>query len=313
MEKQDLDSSFFSNIKMSQIQKFKICCLTYNMHGQCPTNEELNQLLNIHKEKNFDIYAIGSQECLRSIFKSLFYSDKSKWENLLKSFFGENYEMKASVTLAAIHIIIFVKKSIRNNIRNITFNSIKTGANYNLGNKGAVGVWFTFININIMIINSHLAARKENSEIRNNSFEYIIKNMNPNFKKLDFIVFMGDLNYRLNNNKIEINKIRNDYLELLEFDQLSFEKRRIKLISNLGFKEGKINFLPTFKYRNNTDEFDVRNIKKQPAWTDRILYTKRETCFGILDVEQIEYDSMQNIIMSDHKPVYSYFNLSIRV
>jgi inositol-1,4,5-trisphosphate 5-phosphatase len=81
----------------------------------------------------------------------------------------------------------------------------------------------------------------------------------------------------------------------------------------IRFEEGKINFLPTFKYKNNTDNFDADNINKLPAWTDRILFTKRTTNFSVLDVQLIEYNSMQNIIMSDHKPVYSYFNISIRI
>jgi hypothetical protein len=45
------------------------------MHGLVPNEEQIKNLLDPHK--NFDIYAIGSEECLRSIFKSLFYSDKS--------------------------------------------------------------------------------------------------------------------------------------------------------------------------------------------------------------------------------------------
>ena len=312
MEK-NLDISYFSNINNKEIKTYSICCLTWNMHGQSPNNEELNELLYNHKEKNFDIFVIGSQECLRSIFKSFFYSDKSIWENHLKIYFGKEYEMISSVTLVAINIIVFVKKSIKKYIKQINFNSIKTGANYYLGNKGAVGIWFNFFNINIMFINCHLAANKENCEKRNCNFEYIIKNMNSNFSQFDFIIFMGDLNYRLNNNNIKIDNIRNNFLYLLDYDQLIYEKKIHKKIFSFGFKEGVINFLPTFKYYHNTDEFDVHNNKKLPAWTDRILYLKQETRFGILDVQQIEYNSMQNIIMSDHKPVYSYFNISIRI
>ena len=297
-------------IKTKIITK-NICCLTWNMHGQTPSNEDINKLLKNHKEKNYDIYVIGSQECLRSIFKSLFYSDKSIWENQLKIFFGNEYEMLLSVTLAAINMIIFIKKNLKEEIKHINYNTIKTGAKNLLGNKGAVGIWFNFYNINIMFINSHLAANKKFSEKRNDNLEYIMQNMNPHYLNLDFIVFMGDLNYRLNNALININDIKINYLKYLEFDQLTFERKKIKSV--LGFKEGKIKFLPTFKYKNNTDEFEYDNINKQPAWTDRILYIKRETSFNVFDVEQKEYNSMQNVLMSDHKPVYSYFYLSVRV
>ena len=58
--------------------KLKVCCITWNMHGLNPNQNEINSLLGPHKD--FDIYAIGSEECLRSIFKSLFYSDKTTWD-----------------------------------------------------------------------------------------------------------------------------------------------------------------------------------------------------------------------------------------
>ena len=162
-----------------------------------------------------------------------------------------------------------------------------------------------------MFINSHLASNYKCPEKRNNNFEYIMTNMNDNIKNIDFLIFMGDLNYRLNAQSVDIKNIKNDYLNLLICDQLTFERKKIKSV--LGFKEGKIKFLPTFKYKNNTDEFEYDNINKQPAWTDRILYIKRETSFNVFDVEQKEYNSMQNVLMSDHRPVYSYFNIKMKV
>ena len=314
MEKIKINNPSPENIKQSITLTYSICCLTYNMHGQTPTLEQINQLLSIHKEKKFDIYVIGSQECLRSIFKSLFYSNKSLWEEQLKNYFGNEYENIQSVTLGAIHIIILVKKSIKNNIKQIKYNTVKTGANNYLGNKGAVGIWFTLFNLNIMFINSHLASNSKCPEKRNNNFEYIMTNMNDNIKNIDFLIFMGDLNYRLNAQSVDIKNIKNDYLNLLICDQLTFERK--KLNDNpltTGFIEGKINFLPTFKYYPNKNEFDINNKRKLPAWTDRILYLKRETCLSTSDIVQTEYNSMQNVLMSDHRPVYSYFNIKMKV
>ena len=110
MENIKIDNSISHNNPKYTTLSYSICCLTYNMHGLTPSLEQINQLLGIHKEKNFDIYVIGSQECLRSIFKSLFYSNKSIWEKQLKDYFGNEYENIQSVTLAAIHLIILVKK-----------------------------------------------------------------------------------------------------------------------------------------------------------------------------------------------------------
>ena len=312
MENIKIDNSISHNNPKYTTLSYSICCLTYNMHGLAPSLEQINQLLGIHKEKNFDIYVIGFQECLRSIFKSLFYSNKSIWEKQLKDYFGNEYENIQSVTLAAIHLIILVKKTIKNNITQIKYNSVKTGVNNFLGNKGAVGIWFTLFNLNIMIINCHLDSNNKCPEKRNNNFEYIMTNMNPYIKNIDFLIFMGDLNYRLNIQSINIKNITNEYLNLLKCDQLKFEKK--KLNENpftKGFIEGDITFLPTFKYYPNQNEFDIKNKRKLPAWTDRILYLKRQTCLSISDIVQTEYNSMQNVLMSDHKPVYSYFDIKM--
>ena len=163
-----------------------------------------------------------------------------------------------------------------------------------------------------MIINCHLAARQNRSEQRNIDFQRCVSNMTDNHKSLDFVVLMGDLNYRLNNLNINMDKIQSEHLFFLTYDQLKNEKD-INRLNLCGFKEGEINFKPTFKYWNNTNNYqyiDTHKVDQAPAWTDRILFKKNETCTNILDVKQDKYDSMQNIIMSDHKPVYSYFTLN---
>ena len=299
-----------NNTIITKSNKLKICCITWNMHGLLPTHHQIKLLLDPHK--NYDIYAIGSEECLRSIFKSLFYSDKTTWENSLRAYFGNNYALIASETLCAIHLVIFIRSSLIKNISKVQANTVKTGAKNLLGNKGAVGISFNIFNLSIMIINCHLAANQPRSQQRNIDFERCVSNMTDSYKSFDFVVLMGDLNYRLNNLNINMDKIQQEHLLFLNYDQLKYEKN-IKRLNMNGFKEGEINFKPTFKYWNNTNNYqyiDTHKIDQAPAWTDRILYKKNETCKNILDVRQDKYDSMQDIIMSDHKPVYSYFTLS---
>jgi hypothetical protein len=291
--------------------KIKICCLTYNMHGENPTQKEVAEFLSPHK--NYDIYAIGSEECLRSIFKSLFWSDKSPWENKLSNYFGNEYYKLNSITLAAIHLIIFVKNSLRKNIQYLGKNSVKTGANNLLGNKGAVGIWFRLHNIKVLIINSHLAAKINYSYKRNENFHRIMRNIYNNRDRVDYTIFMGDLNYRLNlQYPINVRDMENDYKKYLLYDQLNLEKRLNRL--NLdGFQEGEIDFLPTFKFYNKTNIWENTKPDNSPAWTDRILFMKTETKFSVFDVILKRYDSMPQIIMSDHKPVYAIFEFTIRI
>ena len=247
------------------------------MHGLLPTQDQIKSLLDPHK--NFDLYAIGSEECLRSIFKSLFYSDKSAWETSLKTYFGQEYYLIASETLCAIHLVIFIRSSLIKDISKVKTNTVKTGAKNLLGNKGAVGISFNIFNLSLMFINCHLAALQGRIIQRNIDFERCVTNM---------------------------------HLKFLTYDQLKHEKNT-KRLNMCGFREGEINFKPTFKYWNNTNNYqyiDTHKIDQAPAWTDRILYKKNDTCTNVVDVVQDKYDSMQDIIMSDHKPVYSYFTLS---
>ena len=307
-EKEDnINMNSLTSSFVKKNRKLKICCLTWNMHGLLPSQEQVNQLLNPHK--NYDIYAIGSEECLRSIFKSLFYSDKSEWENCLQNYFGKDYAIIASETLCAIHLVIFLRTTLIKNISKVKVNTVKTGAKNLLGNKGAVGICFNIFNLSIMIINCHLAALQGRSEQRNIDFERCVTQMNFDYGNYDFIVLMGDLNYRLNNLDIDMNRIQEEHLLFLNYDQLKNEKN-LKRLNLLGFKEGEIYFKPTFKYWNNTSNFqyiDTHDIDQAPAWTDRILY---KTNKSDLDVTQDKYDSMHHIEMSDHKPVYSYFTLN---
>ena len=307
-EEEEKNSSINQIIKKTN--KLKVCCLTWNMHGLLPTQDQIKSLLDPHK--NFDLYAIGSEECLRSIFKSLFYSDKSAWETSLKTYFGQEYFLIASETLCAIHLVIFIRSSLIKDISKVKTNTVKTGAKNLLGNKGAVGISFNIFNLSLMFINCHLAALQGRIIQRNIDFERCVTNMAENYQGFDFIVLMGDLNYRLNNLNINMEKIKSEHLKFLTYDQLKHEKNT-KRLNMCGFREGEINFKPTFKYWNNTNNYqyiDTHKIDQAPAWTDRILYKKNDTCTNVVDVVQDKYDSMQDIIMSDHKPVYSYFTLS---
>ena len=307
-EKDNDKNNDFPN-KNKMVGKIKICCLTWNMHGLVPTEEQVQKLLNRHL--NYDIYAIGSEECLRSIFKSLFYSNKSEWERKLQSYFGEDYVLIASEALCAIHLVIFVRSTLIKNISKVKTNCVKTGAKNLLGNKGAVGISFNVFNISIMIINCHLAALQGRSEQRNIDFERCVTQMDYNYQNYNFIVLMGDLNYRLNNLNIDMNLIQEEPLKFLSYDQLKNEIN-LKRINLLGFIEGEIYFRPTFKYWNNTSNFqyiDTHKIDQIPGWTDRILYKKKEENNNSLSIKQEKYDSMHDIEMSDHKPVFSYFTL----
>ena len=119
----------------------------------------------------------------------------------------------------------------------------------------------------------------------------------------DFVIISGDLNYRLNfQNKNNIEEImsKNDPQILWERDQLTEEIKQ-----EYQLKEGIINFMPTYKYQENKDDYDYGRI---PGWTDRILFRSKK----LYDIMLCEYNSIQNIFFSDHKPVYAVFKINFK-
>lgn len=73
-----------------------------------------------------------------------------------------------------------------------------------------------------------------------------------------FLVWCGDLNYRVNLNESVIkNWLRQGKLDtLLEYDQLSIERSAGRTFPM--FDEGYINFAPTYKYDAGTNQYDTR-------------------------------------------------------
>ena len=119
----------------------------------------------------------------------------------------------------------------------------------------------------------------------------------------DFVIISGDLNYRLDfgheDNIEEIMNKKNPEI-LWEKDQF---RKEIKKEHEL--KEGIINFMPTYKYKDDSDEYDY---ERKPGWTDRILYKSKK----MYDIMLCEYSCLQNVHLSDHRPVYAIFKINFK-
>ena len=121
----------------------------------------------------------------------------------------------------------------------------------------------------------------------------------------DLVIFSGDLNYRINMDKEEVKKLisNNDIETLLENDQLysAINKREIDLDD---FYEGRITFMPTYKFLDGTNEYDY--AERVPGWTDRILYRAN----NLNDIILCKYSSISDVKTSDHKPVCAIFKIN---
>ena len=139
-----------------------------------------------------------------------------------------------------------------------------------------------------------------NSIISNNPE---IKAKEKTMDEYDFVILSGDLNYRIDFNiKDDIDElIKQKNPEILwDKDQLTKEIKREN-----EFQEGIINFMPTYKYKDNSDEYDY---ERKPGWTDRILYKSKKN----YDIMLCKYNCIKEVYLSDHKPVYAVFKINFK-
>ena len=300
---------------MKRSKIIKLCCLTYNLKQKTLSAEQINNILSQHKQKSFDLYIIATQECERKTLLNLFYDDKSSFEIKLQNFFGDEYYNLKPITLGGIHLIIFVKAIYKSHIDNYSNNSIKTGFYGILANKGSVSIKVNIFNFSFLFINTHLIKGKDKLLYRNNDLIYIYKSICPSINKINVIIWLGCLNYKVEAELEEFSQayIKGKELTLLDKDQMKKERKNNNEFIFKEFCEGEIKFLPSSKYEEGSNKIDWTNSDNYPAWTDRIFYKTTKNANEKFSLDLIQYDSMHDIVFSDHKPVYSYFNFCYEI
>lgn len=290
-----------------------VFCTTWNVNSRFP-REDLSTLLQTSEPP--DIYCIGFQELDVNVpsFIGLESEIKPECVKMVSQALhpGANYVSVEFKRMAAMMMMVFIRDELYSDVTHVASSNVETGVMGLFGNKGGIGIRFDLFDTSLCFVNSHLSAHTHNFLKRNDDFRKI--NLKMKFSvgydtfslwEHDKIFWMGDLNYRLQN--IEGNDakqiIRQDnYLSLLKFDQLRSQKKINRVFVN--YKEGAIEFLPTFKYDPGTDVWDTSEKNRTPAWCDRILW-KGSNC------DQLFYESLQEVISSDHKPVRSMFSVEL--
>jgi len=115
------------------------------------------------------------------------------------------------------------------------------------------------------------------------------------------------MNYRIDDIDHESAKeiLENKFFDsLLSHDQLRIQHSMKKVF--VGYQEGRIAFMPTYKYDPGTDDWDSSEKKRAPAWCDRVLWRGGPT-------ELVVYRSHHELRVSDHKPVSALFDSSVKV
>ncbi|KAL9643410.1 hypothetical protein ABK040_010025 [Willaertia magna] len=271
---------------------------------------------------------------------------KNEWLTILETELNysstkNKYIRIADKQLVGMCIAVFVNDKIYKYITNINIESLALGAMNVMGNKGGIGIRFKLFNSSICFVTSHLAPHMGAITKRNQNYFDIYNNLtfpkldedlndneNDNLNELmigdqhDYYFWFGDLNYRIdglerdqvtemlsthhNNQILNTNNVNIKNIQLLlENDQLTRERMGGRVF--IGFKEGKINFLPTYKYDPGTLQFDSSEKRRVPAYTDRILWKGK---FRDI-VKQLNYCNHVNCLISDHLPVTSLFEVDI--
>lgn len=112
--------------------------------------------------------------------------------------------------------------------------------------------------------------------------------------------FRVDLPYELavqyaNNNMIK---------ELADEDQLNKFMSQLTHPLFQRFREGPLNFLPTFKYDKDSNQYDTSKKMRVPSWTDRVLYSPHNC--------NLIYYGRREHLFSDHRPVLAIFDMKTK-
>ncbi|OAD73140.1 hypothetical protein PHYBLDRAFT_96484, partial [Phycomyces blakesleeanus NRRL 1555(-)] len=254
-----------------------------------------------------DIYAVAFQEIVELSPQQVMVTDADKrkvWEQEIERTLNSRkggeakYVHLRSNQLVGAALMIYVKSSIVENIRNVETAIKKTGIMGIAGNKGAVGIRMEYGDTSFCFIAAHFASGHSNYEDRNNDFHTINQGLTflrgRSISSHDNIMWMSDLNYRvaLSNEEVSTCVYGGNLDALLRADQLQNEMRLQRVFS--GYEEGPITFMPTYKYDNGTNVYDTSEKQRVPGWTDRIIFKGDH-------LKQIQY-ARAELYTSDHRP-----------
>lgn len=290
----------------SESTSIKLRACTWNVNGKPPL-AEIGDMVNTEAE----ILAIGLQEADLSA-DSFLVTNETKlhsWHDAIFAKLEDYYDKVASHHLVGMMLFVYAHKSISPIIHDIKSTYCGCGIMGLMGNKGGVSISFQLYDSKITLVDSHLAARHPNVERRNSDFTELSRRLvfpdKTTIWDSDHLIWMGDLNYRLDltHEEIRTKLETKSFDEMLRFDQLKHEQHAGRAFTD--FHEAPINFTPSFKYVVGTTQYDTSEANRVPSWCDRILWKTD------LALNCVRYDSLVDLCISDHKPVLADFSLEV--
>ncbi|KAG8379511.1 hypothetical protein BUALT_Bualt07G0096100 [Buddleja alternifolia] len=236
---------------------------------------------------------------------------------------GPGFECIISKQMVGIYITVWVRTEIHGYISHPSVSCVGCGILGRLGNKGSVSVRFCLHETSFCFVCSHLASGgKEGDERqRNTDAAHILDrtlfpaeplhHLPRKILDHDRVIWLGDLNYRIQLPEATTRSLvkNKDWSILIQNDQLKAELIKGHIFE--GWHEKEIEFAPTYKYDQNSDDYYGSNHKikaktrRAPAWCDRIIW------FG-KGLKQIQYNRGESRL-SDHRPVRAFFTAYVEV
>ena len=320
------------------MQNIKIRAITWNLEGtQKPEGFDATQLLQI-KNDGIDICVVGFQELssrIDNIVSDVLINGEDSWTACIRKELEKyDYIKIHSRRYFGVVILLFGLRKHLSQFRNIEsqytslITDLKRYSKYIISDlvgsklsdwpralKGAVSIRFELYSKSFCVICTHLEAHDYNLDERINEYHMIIGNHKFNTSKEstilehDYVIWMGDLNFRLQPNVFEhkdiVQQISLGKLEdLLRVDQLLSVQRDDRAFQDFKEDGGGPSFAPTYKFKIGSD---VHDKKRCPAWTDRILYhiTLVSNYLEASRINSSSYKSRtgENFFCSDHRPV----------
>ncbi|PWN92684.1 DNase I-like protein [Acaromyces ingoldii] len=247
---------------------------------------------------------------------------------------ADEYIVLLSDNLVGLFSLVLVRKSEVANVRDGAVASLKTGMGGRMGNKGAVVSSLTVDDTSFAFVNCHLAAgqkhvRQRNADLvgildgvyfekrtastlasaRNMSDSYVGGGDGAMIHDHQVCFLSGDLNYRIDASREAcLGYLAAGNLEALRQKDQLLRERRANVAHRLRhFVEGDIDFIPTYKFKPGTNEWDPSEKQRVPAWCDRVLWY----CRTKGAVRQAKYERLDERA-SDHRPVSAAFTVRVR-
>ncbi|KAI5076220.1 hypothetical protein GOP47_0008285 [Adiantum capillus-veneris] len=223
------------------------------------------------------------------------------------------YVRAVSKQMVGVHISVWVRKNMCRFIHNLSVSCVGVGLMGCLGNKGSVTVSMRLHETSFCFICAHLTSggKQEDEKRRNwDAMEVLNRTHFPSSKNgtrdssrsiwgHDRIIWLGDLNYRLNllDDEIRLLVAKEDWTGLIKKDQLRKQSKKGRIFE--GWQEGTITFPPTYKYEFESNEYAGENLKhgekqRSPAWCDRVIWHGK----GLKLLEYKRGDKI--LILTDH-------------